>query len=125
MFPIKFLLYFPLTVASAFTAVFTSPIGKREPTCYEVIIPVTITARNAVLSPNLTLNPLNIPAEIIGLTFSTVTGKFDIAGRYWEPEVDIASRRNTLQVLAHPATYDRNYVSGICFTQIHLRPSNP
>ena len=39
-----------------------------------------------------------------------VRGTYNIAGRYCEPEVDIPSRRSALQLLAHPATYDRNYV---------------
>ncbi|KAF8863223.1 hypothetical protein BDZ45DRAFT_738558 [Acephala macrosclerotiorum] len=84
------------------------------PVCTEIAIPVTITANNAILPPNLdTAGLLALIASGVDLVFkSTVSGSYNIAGRYCEPEVHIASRQNTLQLLAHPATYDRNYWSG-------------
>jgi hypothetical protein len=104
----------------------TSPIEKREPTCFEVVIPVDITAENALLPTLYTINDfittlsyvldgfLGALLAVVGLqrlfTWGNVQGAYNIAGRYCEPEVYNASRANTLQLLAHPATYNRNYV---------------
>lgn len=65
-----------------------------------------------VLDPNLnTAGLLALLASGTNLAFNSVfSGTYNIAGRYCEPEVHIKSRQNTLQLLAHPATYDRNYV---------------
>jgi hypothetical protein len=105
-----------------------SSIEQREPTCFEAVIPVSITSTNILLDQEYTLtefasslNSLNSilhsifeaiePIESL-LNFKTgqVQGQYNIAGRYCELEVRIPSRANTLQLLAHPATYDRNYV---------------
>lgn len=66
-----------------------------------------------IIHPTIDFGSLfGLLSSVITLGFSaTVRGSYNIAGRYCEPEVDITSRRNTLQLLAHPATYDRNYVS--------------
>lgn len=73
-----------------------------------------------VLNPCLKILPPNIDtagllafiASGANLVFkSVVSGSYNIAGRYCEPEVYVASRQKTLQLLAHPATYNRNYVS--------------
>lgn len=40
-----------------------------------------------------------------------IQGTYTISGTYCEPEVQNATRANTIQFLAHPATYDRYYVS--------------
>lgn len=51
-------------------------------------------------------------SSLVSLVFDVlVEGTFDIAASYCEPEVHIPSRANTLQLLVHGATYDRNYVS--------------
>jgi hypothetical protein len=45
---------------------------------------------------------------------NVVEGEFEIVGTYCEPEVVVPGRWNTLQMLAHPATYDRYWVRLIC-----------
>ncbi|KAE8450569.1 hypothetical protein EG329_006300 [Mollisiaceae sp. DMI_Dod_QoI] len=88
--------------------------GLTSPTCKEIVIPVQITANNAALDSNFdTTGLLALLATGIDLSFTAlVSGSYQIAGRYCEPEVNIPSRINSLQLLAHPATYDRNYWSG-------------
>jgi len=102
-------LFLALFLSSQFSA--SSPIEKREPNCHEIIIPVTITARNAVLPEGLTLNLFGLIAVLLDSVFTTtIQGTYDIAGRYCEPEVVVSNRTNALQILSHPATYDRNFV---------------
>ncbi|KAH6716910.1 hypothetical protein BKA61DRAFT_671380 [Leptodontidium sp. MPI-SDFR-AT-0119] len=92
----------------------SSPLEKRGPSCQEIVIPVTIDAQNAIIHPTIDFGSLfGLLSSVITLIFSVpVRDDYNIAGRYCEPKVDIPSRRNTLQLLAHPATYDRNYWSG-------------
>lgn len=87
----------------------------RGPDCYKVVIPVTISGKNIkVPREGLSIvNSTNILSGLVNSLFSTISpidGTYQIAGRYCEPEVTIARRRDTLQLLVHPATYDRNYV---------------
>jgi hypothetical protein len=89
----------------------------RGPKCHEIVIPVTVRANNVRVPPGglsaFTIS--NILGGLVNRLFTNtipVQGAFNIAGRYCEPEVTIKSRSNALQLLAHPATYDRNYVSG-------------
>lgn len=88
---------------------------ERGPTCRELVVPVTIKGRNINI-PDGGLSFVTMPNILSGLVqglFQTVNlfdGEYNIAGRYCEPEVTIARRRDTLQLLLHPATYDRNYV---------------
>jgi hypothetical protein len=65
------------------------------------------------LIPSVSIfNPLSISAGILNGISSLLTlrATYSIAGTYCEPEVHNTTRKNTLQFLAHPATYDRNYV---------------
>lgn len=110
-----------------FTFVSTSPVEEREPNCFEVVIPVDISAENALLPSAYTINDFvstltylsdGFLGRLLGIlgfsslfSWGTIQNTYNIAGRYCEPEVYNASRANTLQLLAHPATYDRNYVS--------------
>jgi hypothetical protein len=86
------------------------------PTCHELVIPVTIKGHNLNV-PSNGLDLLTTPNILSGLVqgiFQTINlfdGTYNIAGRYCEPENFNASRQQTLQLLLHPATYDRNYVS--------------
>lgn len=91
-------------------------ITFATPECYEVVIPVTIEASNIRIPRQAlsAINPGNILSGAVTTLFSIAvpfTGTYNIAGRYCEPEVTIVKRRDTLQILVHPATYDRNYVS--------------
>jgi len=87
----------------------------RGPVCKELLIPVTISGKN-INVPNEGLGFItnaNILGGLVNLLFYTVVpfaGTYNISGRYCEPEVSIARRKDTLQLLVHPATYDRNYV---------------
>lgn len=58
---------------------------------------------------------LGVVSGLVNSVFSIlpVQATYTISGTYCEPEVQIASRSNTIQFLAHPATYDRYYVSYI------------
>jgi hypothetical protein len=111
---ILLLLLSPITISSPISAS-SSPIEKREPTCHDLTIPVTITCNNAAIPggawPNM-LNLLGLVDGLLGrLVFSNVVkGEFEIAGTYCEPEVVVPGRWNTLQMLAHPSTYDRYWV---------------
>lgn len=121
MTSIKFLWGGVLTLLVLFTLTSTSPV--RESNCIEVEMLVDITAENALLPSTYTINnlvttlssALNGLLGLLGLqspfSWGTVQGTYSIAGRYCEPEVYVSSRANTLQLLVHPATYDRNYVS--------------
>jgi hypothetical protein len=90
-------------------------VTKREPTCQNITFPVTISANNAQLPTNI--DPTSTVLEsllsnLVGWTFDNlVEGTFEIAASYCEPEVHIPSRVNTLQLLVHGATYNRNYVN--------------
>lgn len=74
---------------------------------------ITNQKNSQIIHPTIDFGSLfGLLSSVITLIFSVpVRDDYNIAGRYCEPEVDIPSRRNTLQLLAHPATYDRNYVS--------------
>lgn len=93
----------------------SSPLlQKREPSCQNITFPVTITSTNAQLPTDL--NPAgpvleSILTDVVGIVFDVlIQGTYSIAASYCEPEVHIPSRANTLQLLVHGATYDRNYV---------------
>ena len=122
----KFLSSNIIAIFVLFALASTSLVEKREPKCTEVVIPVDITATNLLLDPTYTLNEFgpslnsalsNIlsllePVEsLLNFQRGQIKGKYSITGRYCEPEVNIPTHANTLQLLAHPATYDRNYVS--------------
>lgn len=110
----------PLSQALALSALSVGPavssplVTKREPNCQNISFPVTISSYNAQLPTNI--DPTSTVIEslltsLVGWTFDVlVEGTFEIAGSYCEPEVQIPSRTNTLQLLVHGATYDRNYV---------------
>ncbi|KAI6712745.1 hypothetical protein JHW43_004712 [Diplocarpon mali] len=91
----------------------SSPLTKRGPVCREIVVPVTITCDNAIVHPSIDVSSLmGLLSSVIGLGFGlTIQGTYQIRGTYCEPEVIVPSRSNTLQLLAHPATYDRNYWS--------------
>ena len=66
---------------------------------------------NTNVPPGLNLlDPVDVALAIVNLVFDVpVGGTFNTFARYCEPEVQVASRTNTLQLLVHGATYDRNY----------------
>jgi hypothetical protein len=107
------------------------PLGQaqgRGPTCRELVIPVTIKGTNINI-PSNGLGFITMPNILSGIVqglFQTINlfdGTYNIAGRYCEPEVTIPSRQNTLQLLLHPATYDRNYVCSCRSCLVYLLTS--
>lgn len=84
----------------------STPLEKREPTCTDLTIPVTISANNALLG-GISLGGLlgSLLTIVFGLL---VSGTFNINARYCEPEVFVASRQNTIQFLVHGLSYDKN-----------------
>lgn len=116
-----------LTLRSAFllniglSAAF--PAVKRSgPICSEIVLPVTVSAENRVVpdylasgltSATLTATGLETLLNSVGNELQTalVNGTWNIAGRYCEPEVQVAGRENAIQLLVHGIAYDRNYWS--------------
>ncbi|KAK5993537.1 hypothetical protein PT974_06971 [Cladobotryum mycophilum] len=94
-------------------------IQKRGPQCTEVRIPVSVLADNIALPPIDATNLFSILNNIGDAAFGvlTVNGNYTLAGRYCEPEVHIPQRQNTIQLLVHGATYNKNYWSGLDFPQ--------
>jgi pimeloyl-ACP methyl ester carboxylesterase len=109
------------------TLVNAQPTAKRsQPTCSDITIPVTITAENyqtpgGLLSALTNLetgsiaeelqNVLNSAGSIVQETLST-GGTYSISGRFCEPEVQVPGRSDTIQLLVHGITVDKNYWSG-------------
>jgi hypothetical protein len=90
-----------------------APLFKREPTCYNITFPVTISAENADLPSLSTLQALGPVAWLADIVLDVLfdipaTGTYTIAARYCEPEVYNASRHDTLQFLVHGLSYTRN-----------------
>ena len=98
---------------------------NQYPNCLDVVIPVTIKADGISLAAGSTFQQAlqratqinadlvnNLLGSIFSLIFDLlIQGTFEIAGTYCEPAVSVPSRANTLQVLLHGATYDRQYAS--------------
>jgi hypothetical protein len=119
---VSFLALFALSLA---TPLSPRLLEKREPTCYNFTIPITISANNTQVPPGLSLlDPIDVALAIVNLVFDVpVIGTYNIFARYCEPEVQIASRTNTLQFLVHGVTYDRNYCKRSAqFISYHLLP---
>lgn len=93
------------------------PFTKRtKPTYTDFTMPITISAMNAEISELLTdLLPI---AELVSTLLNsvlsfTVPGRWylTISARYCEPpsQYYVASRQDTLQLLVHGITYNKNY----------------
>ncbi|KAH7058921.1 Alpha/Beta hydrolase protein [Macrophomina phaseolina] len=109
------LLHAGLTVAA--------PAKRSGPTCSDINLSVTISAENRVIPDYLlsgltstTLSLAGVEQLLNGvgneLQLALVNGTYNIAGRFCEPEVQIPGRSDTIQLLVHGITYDRNYWSG-------------
>lgn len=116
----------PIFLLSAFHVqqACSSPIlTRRGPICQNITFPVTISSTNAQLPADLDPSgPAleSILTDLVGIVFDTlIEGTYTIAASYCEPEVHVPSRANTLQLLVHGATYDRNYVSHISLLQLN------
>ena len=103
-----------LLATSLVLSVATPPqLLKREPTCYNVTFPVTISVESGNLPSLATFQALGLIAWLEDVALDLVfdvpaTGTYTIAARYCEPEVYVESRYFTLQFLVHGLTYTRN-----------------
>lgn len=97
-----------------------------NPNCTDLVIPITATATNPVIPIPTTLNTSDSGAlsafiqTIIGDADATYPGvptggTFRISARYCEPQVSIASRHNTVQLLVHGVTENKLYWSGLSY----------
>ena len=97
-------------------------VTTSTPICKVVNILVHLNKAPASSLPlSLQLNFVSIlTAPLLSGLKTTISGTYNIVGRYCEPENNVESRKNTLQILAHPATYDKDWVSllTILFTLI-------
>ncbi|PMD50312.1 uncharacterized protein K444DRAFT_710060, partial [Hyaloscypha bicolor E] len=84
-----------------------------DPNCTNVVIPVSITAKNALVPIEFTLvSSFNIVARLVNHPFaSLLRANYNIAGTFCEPAIDVPKKRNNIHFLAHPAAYDRTYES--------------
>ncbi|CAL5869860.1 uncharacterized protein PFLUO_LOCUS4091 [Penicillium psychrofluorescens] len=110
-----------LTPLAAWLAIAASAVAMQPMiSCQEdVAITVSATASNLDIPGDLDLASLT-PADgeyVANLTATlprkSITGIYTIAGRYCEPANADPARQNTLQILVHGITYDRNYWSGM------------
>ena len=106
-----FQVYLTILFLSAFSI--ATPLVQNQATCVNITIPVPIYSFNAALPVISSLEVsliglvsyLNSVAEV---TFSyLVSGTFNTAATYCEPQVSDPSRENTLQLLVHGATYTK------------------
>lgn len=73
-------------------------LANAEPTCNLLTFNVPITAPNIQLPSNFSGLSLD---DLTALPKVEIQGTYKIAARYCEPEVKIAKRRNTLELLVH------------------------
>lgn len=93
-----------------------TPLTGGALSCQDIEIPVSVSAQNKNLPLTLGLDTLKdtgaLNRLVAGLTSSLVHGTYTIHARYCEPTEQVASRRDTLQVLVHGITYTLDYWSG-------------
>lgn len=80
------------------------------PTCTTLSIPISVQARNAHFPADFTTTSLlSIVGALGAVVFdSLITDTYTIVGTYCEPEVLVESRKETIQLLVHGATYTRS-----------------
>ncbi|GME44931.1 Alpha/beta hydrolase fold-1 [Neofusicoccum parvum] len=99
------------------------PAKRSGPACSDVSLSVTISAENrhvpgylasGLQDATLTLAGIEQLLNSVGdeVQIALVNGTYSIAGRFCEPEVQVAGREDAIQLLVHGITYDRNYWSG-------------
>ena len=104
----------------AWLAIAAAAVAMQPSSCQEdVAIPVSATASILDIPGDLDLASLT-PADgeyVANLTASlprkSITGDYTIAGRYCEPVNADPARKDTLQILVHGITDNRNYWSGM------------
>lgn len=104
--------------------------AHAAPTCSEITLPVTASsfAHDTVL-PNLNPNDPNFLDDLINTgggdlgrlwPILPVGGTFSISGIFCEPEV--YNEANAVQLLAHGATYNKLYWSGLGLPEVQAKP---
>ena len=100
------------------------PLCAANPPCTDITITVTATASNQVFPIPTGLNYSN-PAAVSAFVQTIIGdgnsvyplvptgGTFKISARYCEPQVKIASRNNTVQILVSGVTENKLYWSGL------------
>lgn len=104
------------TLAAA-TAILATVASAKN--CKNVTIPITASARNGVFNATVPTTEIEITDLILNLAqqganysaatltgYETVTGNFDIAATYCEPD---AGQSSALQILTHGIGFDRSY----------------
>lgn len=95
---------------------------KAAPQCQDLTITVTASANNALFPPVAVAGSTAAFSAtfqtLLGTAFSTyplvpVSGTFTMSARYCEPEVKVATRVNTVQLLVHALTETKLYWSGL------------
>lgn len=112
-------------LANAGLSIAAPAVSRRSsgPTCSDVNLTVTITAQNHAVPQYLldgldsaSLTPSGLESLLNGagneLQLALVNGTYNIAGLYCEPEVQVAGRENTVQLLVHGITFDHHYWTG-------------
>jgi hypothetical protein len=91
-------------------------LAAGAPTCTNVTLSIAASANNYLLpsesalpftDPSLLINTVILDAQE-AITYP-VSGTYTIKARFCQPETFVASHANTLQLLVHGVTYDRNY----------------
>jgi len=96
----------------AHRAISAPVVEKRGPTCHDLTIPVAITGSNYVIPPTFILDPATVVTQILSLILRFVVPNttYNLRATYCEPEVNVPSRANTLQLLVHTySIMNRNY----------------
>ena len=95
---------------------------SAAPQCQDLTVTVTASANNAVFpavtAPKFTAAFSATFQTLLGTAISVyplvpVSGTFSMSARYCEPEVKVAARTNTVQLLVHPLTETKLYWSGL------------
>jgi hypothetical protein len=93
----------------------TPLVKEQSSNCRNITISVPISAWNTPISESLVPTSISVASLLSllnglgALTFSYfVTGTYETAATYCEPQVYDPSRENTLQFLVHGATYTKS-----------------
>ncbi|KAI9823957.1 MAG: hypothetical protein M1819_001109 [Sarea resinae] len=104
-------------------AVPTSSKCAAGPVCQDFFLSVTATSLIAQFPDSALANLTDsssvvaaidtLAAKINSTVHTDVTGTYNISARYCEPNVTIADRKSSIQLLGHGITYTKNYWSAL------------
>jgi hypothetical protein len=84
-----------------------APLPDNEPTCTNITIPITASAKNLAFPPYPNSTAPGVIFQYLKsfnsstLPATTVSGTFEISATYCEPVVKVAGREGTVQMLLH------------------------